>query len=260
MRRGSAGVEHHGMTASATPQEAASTVLHATLPPGDDERFVGYGVMGLPFAGGHYLALRHFPATSFSPGYPGYVAVWHRDSAGIWTFYATAPGRLSCARYLSSVTSNDPVQCDIDVTWTSPWVLIVRIPDVLDWQVELAATPATRLASTIGTRLPAWVWTNRTLLHALGRTAGLLLGAGRFRLTGTLPNRQYFMIAPSRVWAVTRSTAVLRGQDLGPIGPLPRQAQLGDFWPPQRGLFAVGQGHFETFDADRHLAVQRADA
>ena len=28
---------------------------------------VAFGVMGLPFAGGHYLAFRDFPATSFSP-------------------------------------------------------------------------------------------------------------------------------------------------------------------------------------------------
>ena len=45
-----------------------------SLPDGDDERFVGFGVMGLPFAGGHYLALRHFPATTFSPRVPVGVA------------------------------------------------------------------------------------------------------------------------------------------------------------------------------------------
>jgi hypothetical protein len=39
------------------------------------ERFAGYGVMGLPFRSGHYLALRHFPASSIGPGFR---AVWHR--------------------------------------------------------------------------------------------------------------------------------------------------------------------------------------
>jgi hypothetical protein len=35
-----------------------------TLPPGIDERFSGWGVMGLPFSSGHYLALRRFAASS----------------------------------------------------------------------------------------------------------------------------------------------------------------------------------------------------
>jgi hypothetical protein len=73
-----------------TPLDAATTVLqNPMLPVGDDERFVGCGVMGFPFASGHYLALRYFPATSFSPGYR---SVWHRDPAGVWTFYSTTPG------------------------------------------------------------------------------------------------------------------------------------------------------------------------
>ena len=59
------------------------------LPVGDDERVVGFGVMGLPFASGHYLAFRDFPSTSFSPGY---LSVWHRTPDGVWTFYATTPG------------------------------------------------------------------------------------------------------------------------------------------------------------------------
>jgi hypothetical protein len=45
------------MTTSHTPADAAAAVLHnPALPPGDDERFAGFGVLGLPFASGHYLA------------------------------------------------------------------------------------------------------------------------------------------------------------------------------------------------------------
>jgi hypothetical protein len=40
----------------------------ADLPPGAQERFFGYGVMGLPFRSGHILALRRFPASSIGPG------------------------------------------------------------------------------------------------------------------------------------------------------------------------------------------------
>jgi hypothetical protein len=52
---------HHGrMKTFATPQAGATDSKLMDLP-------VAFGVMGLPFAGGHYLAFRDFPATSFSP-------------------------------------------------------------------------------------------------------------------------------------------------------------------------------------------------
>lgn len=253
MRGRGRGADYPGMNTSLTPLDAAAAVLHdPVLPAGDDERFVGFGVMGLPFTSGHYLALRHFPVTSFSPGYR---SVWHRDPQGRWTFYATTPGPQSCARYFSSVTRNDAVQCEIDVAWVTPWSLAVVIPGLLEWHIDIGTTVATRLMSTVGERLPAGVWTNRAALSVLGRAAGALLRAGQVRLAGTAPNGQRFMIAPARVWAVAQSRAVLRGVDLGPVGPLRRQLRLAGFRPPQRGLFVVGSGHFETFDPGRHDAV-----
>jgi hypothetical protein len=45
------------------------------LPAGSEERFNGYGLMGLPLASGHILAMRRFPASSVGPGY---TSVWHR--------------------------------------------------------------------------------------------------------------------------------------------------------------------------------------
>jgi hypothetical protein len=55
------------MTTFTTPQAAAAATKYLDLPSGDDERVVGFGVMGLPFISGLHLASRDFPATSFSP-------------------------------------------------------------------------------------------------------------------------------------------------------------------------------------------------
>ena len=118
--------DHRRMTKQHTPQEPWRPYWPTRcLPPGDDERFVGFGIMGLPFANGHYLAMRQFPATTFAPPY---LSVWHRDPSCNWTFYATTPGQQSCARYFSSATPNDAVQCDIDVTWIGPWSVHIDIP------------------------------------------------------------------------------------------------------------------------------------
>ena len=86
-----------------TPRQAVEAVqAHPLLPTGDDERFTGYGVMGVPFASGHYLALRDFVATSVGPAYR---AIWHRDPQGRWTIHTTGAPELSCPRYFGSVTA-----------------------------------------------------------------------------------------------------------------------------------------------------------
>lgn len=243
------------MTTFRTPADAASAVLrNPRLPAGDDERFAGFGVLGLPFAGGHYLALRCIPSASFAPGYR---SVWHRDPGGVWTFYATTSGEQSCSRYFSSATPSDAVRCDIDVAWVTPWSLYVQIPGLLEWHLDIAPTASTRLMTRIAQRLPAAAWTNRLALGVIGRAVGPAMGAGQIRLLGAVPNGQRFMIAPTRFWAVMRSRAVLRGEDLGPVGPLRPQARLADFRAPQRGFFVVVGGHLENFDPSRHYAVGR---
>ena len=66
------------------PREIAERLeQHAELPKGKEEQFAGYAVMGLPFASGHVLGLRHFPASSLGPGY---TSVWHRNPGGRWVF------------------------------------------------------------------------------------------------------------------------------------------------------------------------------
>jgi hypothetical protein len=84
------------------------------------------------------------------------------------------------------------------------------------------------------------------------------LGVGDVRLTGRAPNGQCYLMAPKQLWVVANSRAVLHGRDLGFSGPLLRQARLGDFRMPQRGIGMVGSGHYETFDARRHRSPERA--
>ena len=124
-------------------QWLAAATDSPTLPSGADERVAGFGVMGLPFSSGHYLAFRHFPASSFAPAYR---SVWHRTPSGEWTFYATTPAEQSCSRYFSSATTVPAVQCEIAMTWMTPWSVAITIPGLLDWTVEMSETAATQRA------------------------------------------------------------------------------------------------------------------
>jgi hypothetical protein len=228
---------------------AQATELRRGTVAGADERLAGYGVMGLPFATGHYLALRRFPANPF--GAP-YSSVWHRDPAGRWTFYNTAAPSASCPRFFGAAVDT-VIRTPIALDWTGPGHLEVTAGPVR-WSMDLTTTPATAAMTAMARTMPRAAWESRLLLAAMSRFVRPVLAAGRIRLTGTVPNGQWFEAAPRVLLAVTRSAASVDGVDLGPLGPLPQQARLGDFWLPQRGLFMVGESVFETFDPSHHHA------
>jgi hypothetical protein len=215
----------------------------AELPPGAEERFFGYGVMGLPFRSGHILGLRRFPASSIGPGYR---SVWHRDPLGRWTFYQDQPAELACTRYFGSAVE-EVREGPIRIDWTGPRGFRVRAGDGdLDWTVAIGSTPVTRRLNAVGSVLPDRAWRSPRVLNVMSRVAGTALRAGRVRLTGRAPNGQRFAANPLIVWVATQSRATVRGVDLGAIGPAPKQAHLHDFAIPQRGIFVVGRAMFST--------------
>ena len=120
------------------------------------------------------------------------------------------------------------------------------------------ATPATSATTAMSRAMPKAAWESRAVLAAMSRGSRPVLSAGRIRLLGTVPNGQWFTAAPTTVFGIARSTASIDGLDLGPLGPLPQQPHLGDFWLPQRGLFMVGTSAFEGFDPTRHRSPRPA--
>ncbi|NDZ93058.1 hypothetical protein G3I13_15875 [Streptomyces sp. SID6673] len=223
---------------------AAVTALRARpeLPGGADERFAGYGIMGMPFASGHYLALREMVASSLGPPYR---TIWHRDPQGRWTIHTTTDPEASCPRYFGAAADVRRVR-SIDIAWTGESDVEVTLGDVLHWRLGLASSPATRILTAMGAMMPLRAMTSPSVLTAMGPMAGAVLGAGRMRLCGRTPNGPRFRATPLQVWRVATAEASHRGQDLGAPGPLDVQAALGDFWLPQRGLFFVGQASFTS--------------
>jgi hypothetical protein len=234
----------------AAPQPLIDDIEHnVSLPPGSTERFTGYGVMGLPFQSGHVLAMRRFVATSVGPAY---TSVWHRNPAGDWVFYADTHPRRSCPRYFGA-TASSAIETDIRLTWTTPSRLSITMPDLsFEWDVEVRPTAATRLMNTVGGLLPRPAWLNPRVLTGMELMAGPLLGVGRVGLHGRVPNGQRFIANPRVLWAVANSSARLAERDFGSMGPVTPQAQLGDFWIPQRGMFAIGDAYFDSFDPALH--------
>lgn len=234
------------------PREAAEAAESGKVPAGPyGERFGGYGVMGLPFASGHVLALRRFPASSLAEPY---TSVWHRDPSGRWSMYQDVPAEQACPRYFDAAVDRT-IPAEIDLAWTGPNTMQVTA-EGLQWRVSMTTTGMTRTMNAIAGRMPAGAWSSPTVLRMMGRVAGAAMKVGRVGLQGTSPNGQRFQAHPLRVWMASDSTATIDGQDLGPPGPLAEQARLGDFWIPQRGVFAIGRSFFEDFDPTRHTAVR----
>ena len=232
---------------------ALATEDHREALPSANERLAGYGVMGLPFASGHYLALRRFPSTPF--GAP-YSSVWHRDPSGRWTFFISAAPEASCPRYFDAAIDSS-VRTTVDIDWTGPAHLEVAAGPIR-WSLDFASTPATAAMTAMTRAMPRSAWENRAVLAAMSRASRPVLTSGRIRLLGSVPNGQWFTAAPAAVFTVASSTASLDGVDLGPLGPLPQQPHLGDFWLPQRGLLMAGESVFERFDPTRHRAPRPA--
>ena len=213
-----------------------------SLPEGKGDRFAGYAVIGLPFRSGHVLAMRRFPASSIGAGY---TSVWHRSPKGEWTFYSTVPPEQGCSKYFGGEIQRNVVT-PIDIKWTSAAVFRVLIADALDWEVTLTESALSRLMNGIARLLPETWWQAALVLKAMGYAARLGLGTGRMNLTGTTPNGQHFIANPQRFWLIDSSSALINGDDAGPVGPLTPQASLNDFLIPQRGVFAVARAFLNT--------------
>jgi hypothetical protein len=226
--------------------------LHA-LPGREDLR--GFAVVGLPFASGELLCLRRFPESTFGPAYD---SVWHRSPAGEWTIYTTVAPELSCPRFIGAAAYR-VVQTPIELEWSSPSELSVRIPEAdLRWDMRIAGTPVTRLMNFMMAFTPAALYRSNFVLSIMSAMATALLAAGRFQLRGNVPNRQWYQAGPRRIWSIPEARASIAGRDFGPLGPLADQVSLGDFAIPQRGLFMMGRVSFEAYAAGRHVEAPPA--
>src|SRR6185437_4948306 len=145
----------------------------ARLLPGEDERFSGWGLMGLPFRGGDVLATRSFLASSVGQGYR---SVWHRDPGGEWSFYADTRPTQACTRYFGAGVAR-AVECEIELTWPAEDTLRIEVPTAsLVAEVSFVPTVASRALSGIGGVLPEAVWRSPAMLSPIAAMAGPMLG------------------------------------------------------------------------------------
>ena len=220
---------------------------------GKGERFSGFAIMGVSFSSGYVLAMRRFPKSSMGQGY---TSVWLRNPLGHWTFYQDRSPEFACSRYYGRVVSRI-VESKIEIEWIGSRIIVVRVPsEGLSWKIILEETKTTRAINKIAQWIPDWLWQKESIMKAMGKVASIILKTGKLTLAGKVPNGQIFLSNPKLIWLISESEAVLRGENLGNVQPLPEQIKIGEFWIPQRGLFAIGDAIMESFDPLRHHPAQ----
>jgi hypothetical protein len=134
----------------------------------------------------------------------------------------------------------------IGIEWTGSTTFAVQIDPDFRWEVRLAESSFTHLMNAAANLMPDAWWQRKSILKVMGKAAGFALGAGKMNLTGKVSNGHEFIANPQHVWLIGASQAILHGADLGPVGVLSHQANLSDFFIPQRGLFVVARAFLHT--------------
>jgi hypothetical protein len=136
---------------------------------------------------------------------------------------------------------------EIDLSWEGPRRLSLTVPELrIQWGIRLKSDAVTRALSWVGSILPGAAWRRPLIQATMGRFGGRALGVGHLSLSGRVPNGQRFFAVPRFVYRIEATAAVVRGEDLGPMGPLQEQVRLGDYWIPNGGLFAIGEAALQT--------------
>lgn len=230
--------------------DLAATLRHlperrGSAPWPDHEYVKGWGVMGLPFDGGHYLALRVFPENDFAP----YKTVWHRDPEGRWSIFVDGPRfDTACPRYYGPACVHVG-HAEIDLTWTGPMALRVTVDAArLEWTLHATETRLLRVLNAMSARLPLWTWRPRPLLRARELLARRVLGMGDLRMSGAMPSGHHGTLMPQRMYLIEDATAVLDGVDLGHATHVAPTPDIGGFPLPARGVLAIGQAAWPILD------------
>jgi hypothetical protein len=211
------------------------------LPIGNEERFNGFGVMGVTFESGHVLALRRFSQSSVGNAY---TSVWHRTPYGYWTFYADIKPEQSCSRFFGKGI-NKAVVTPINISVQEDNKICICIDEHrLKWEFVIASSLKVNLMNTMSLFIPDTLWKNKTFLSVLAKVASITFHLGNINLFGTSPNGQQFIANPYRLWQVNKTKATINGMTLGNVKPLEKQAMLGDFRIPQQPLFVLGKAYF----------------
>lgn len=209
----------------------------------------GYGIMALPFASGHVLALREFPENDFAP----FRAVWHRTPDHMWSIYVDGPRHdTACPQYFRKAVAHVQT-ANIKLSWKDAKRLTIEMDQpALQWTVVMKTSPLIDLMNTVSASLPERVWRTPVVLRAMEKIGDLLFDVGAIKLSSRFPNGHFGILMPRRMFPIISSTAKLNGTYLGKPTRSKENPMIGNFKLPARPTFAVGSYYFQIQDQEEY--------
>ena len=108
-----------------------------------------------------------------------------------------------------------------------------------------------RLLNRISQGLPFWTWQKTSLLKPREWMARLL-GMGNIKLSGVMPSGHFGILMPQRIYFINHAQVQLDGVDLGEPAKVNPNPAIGDVALPARGIFAIGQAHWDILDEEEY--------
>jgi hypothetical protein len=108
-----------------------------------------------------------------------------------------------------------------------------------------------RLLNGLSKGLPFWTWQKTSLLKPREWMAHLL-GMGNIKLAGVMPSGHFGILMPQRIYFINHTQVRLDGVDLGEPTKVSPNPSIGNFPLPARGIFAIGQAHWEILDEQEY--------
>jgi hypothetical protein len=136
----------------------------------------------------------------------------------------------------------------IDLEWRGEAELTIRVDrPQLEWTVWMHEPPVLHLLNMVSKRLPFWTRQRAALLQ-LREWMARQLGMGAITLAGRMPSGHFGVLMPQRMYLIDRARVQLAGVDLGAPVRVRPNPKIGDVPLPARGIFAIGQAHWEVRD------------
>ena len=99
--------------------------------------------------------------------------------------------------------------------------------------------------------MPFWTWKYPVLLKLRERMAQQL-GIGKIKLAGYMPSGHFGILMPKRMYFIHRTQVKLDGINLGKPVVLKTNPLIGEVPLPARGIFAIGEAHWEIENFDEY--------